>query len=225
MPGSKYERELRFIESETKRLGALLKDMREMMPVDPVEATKKAADVMGVEEKIGDLLARKREIEDYFISAGMEVPDPNGDFNQNVHQNVRDFSDEPRKLQPDVKPTAGKEELTAEIESVTDELMAIEIKMLRADMNSDQDEKQKLSMMASSLRSRRDSLVEQVKAINEAEKTTSERPVDSDPRVDKLEADLRAVRSQVGDLRIEMSSIREDVRKIMDALRIEDDRI
>ena len=165
MPGSKYERELRFIQTETQRLGRMLSNLREVMPIDPIEAAKKADEALGIEAEIGRLLQRKKEIEDSFIAAGMEVPSIDRDLNENVHQDSRPFTDdEPAKpvSAPEVRSEAGIDKLTEEIESVTDELMGIEIKMLRADMNGDEDEKQKLSMMASSLRSRRDPLVERV---------------------------------------------------------------
>ena len=53
MPGSKYERELRFIQTETRRLGNQLSKLREMMPVDPIEAARKADEVLGIEAEIG----------------------------------------------------------------------------------------------------------------------------------------------------------------------------
>ena len=143
MISDRFERELEFIESETKRMGAELQRLREIMPVDPVDAARRAEEVMGLESKMGALIRRKREIEDSLMAAATSQ----------------------RSREAEARPAADVDELTSEIESVTDELMGIEIKMLRADMNGDEEEKQKLSMMASSLRSRRDSLVEAVKEI------------------------------------------------------------
>ena len=143
MPGSKYERELRFIQTETRRLGNQLSKLREMMPVDPIEAARKADEVLGIEAEIGRLLQRKKEIEESFIAAGMEVPSMDKDMNENVHQDSRPFvgDEDESSPAPQIKPEGTVEELTEEIESVTDELMGIEIKMLRADMNGDEDEK------------------------------------------------------------------------------------
>ena len=214
MPGSKYERELRFIQTETQRLGRMLSNLREVMPIDPIEAAKKADEALGIEAEIGRLLQRKKEIEDSFIAAGMEVPSIDRDLNENVHQDSRPFTDdEPAKpvSAPEVRPEAGIDELTEEIESVTDELMGIEIKMLRADMNGDEEEKQKLSMMASSLRSRRDSLVEAVKEIKAEQGRDAEpEPIDLSDIIDRLqelESETRAMRSDIDNIRNAVTAI------------------
>lgn len=233
MPGSKYERELRFIQTETQRLGRMLSNLREVMPIDPIEAAKKADEALGIEAEIGRLLQRKKEIEDSFIAAGMEVPSIDRDLNENVHQDSRPFTDdEPAKpvSAPEVRPEAGIDELTEEIESVTDELMGIEIKMLRADMNGDEDEKQKLSMMASSLRSRRDTLVERVKELKAEAESAKSAPEavstagnpDYDRRLDTIESENRVLRSQIADVRSDVIDMKESLRQIMNALGIND---
>ncbi len=178
MPGSKYERELRFIDTETRRLERCLQELHETMPLNPMEAARKADEVFGIEVEIGELLRRKREIEDSFIAIGMDVPDAGRNLNANVYMERPAFETPPRQTQAsEVRPERSVETLTVEIESVTDKLMGIEIKMIRADMNGDEDEKQKLSMMASSLRSRRDTLVERVKKMRvEAERVPEPEP-------------------------------------------------
>ena len=215
MPGSKYDRELRFIATETKRLRFLLDQLRDVMPSDPAEANAKAEEMMAMEEKMAQLLARKKEIEDSFIAVGMQVPNMSNDLNSNV-QDCRSFND--ASDAPVVRPSASKEELTAQIESITDELMQIEVKMLRADMNGDDDEKQKLQMMASSLRSRRDTLVEEVKAINTAPPAEEEAPETSNDELEKrlkaLESDNRAIRAQVSDIRNDLADIKVLLRQL-----------
>ena len=232
MPGSKYERELRFIQTETRRLGNQLSKLREMMPVDPIEAARKADEVLGIEAEIGRLLQRKKEIEESFIAAGMEVPSMDKDMNENVHQDSRPFvgDEDESSPAPQIKPEGTVEELTEEIESVTDELMGIEIKMLRADMNGDEDEKQKLSMMASSLRSRRDTLVERVKELKA--EAAAPVPVEAQPasmdlseyerRFESVESETRVLRSQIADVRSDVIDMKESLRQIMNALGIND---
>lgn len=232
MPGSKYERELRFIQTETRRLGNQLSKLREMMPVDPIEAARKADEVLGIEAEIGRLLQRKKEIEESFIAAGMEVPSMDKDMNENVHQDSRPFvgDEDESSPAPQIKPEGTVEELTEEIESVTDELMGIEIKMLRADMNGDEDEKQKLSMMASSLRSRRDTLVERVKELKA--EAAAPAPVEAQPasvdlseyerRFEAVESETRVLRSQIADVRSDVIDMKESLRQIMNALGIND---
>lgn len=201
MADDRYERELSFIESEVRHLKGELDRIREIMPVDPADALRKADEALGIESKIGALLQRKRQIEDSFIAAGAGA----------AH----------REAPAETAPAEDVDELTAEIESVTDELMGIEIKMLRADMNGDESEKQKLSMMASSLRSRRDTLVERVKELK-AESQQTQGDDDLESRVLRLEEENRSLGRQVSELKSEISDLRGDLGLIMRRLGIDD---
>lgn len=201
MADDRYERELSFIESEVRHLKGELDRIREVMPVDPADALRRADEALGIESKIGALLQRKRQIEDSFIAAGAGA----------AH----------REAPAETAPAEDVDELTAEIESVTDELMGIEIKMLRADMNGDESEKQKLSMMASSLRSRRDTLVERVKELK-AESQQSQGDDDLESRVLRLEEDNHSLGRQVSELKSEISDLRGDLGLIMRRLGIDD---
>ena len=201
MADDRYERELSFIESEVRHLKGELDRIREVMPVDPADALRKADEALGIESKIGALLQRKRQIEDSFIAAGAGA----------AH----------REAPAETAPAEDVDELTAEIESVTDELMSIEIKMLRADMNGDESEKQKLSMMASSLRSRRDTLVERVKKLK-AESQQTQGDDDLASRVLRLEEENRSLGRQVSELKSEISDLRGDLGLIMRRLGIDD---
>lgn len=201
MADDRYERELSFIESEVRHLKGELDRIREVMPVDPADALRKADEALGIESKIGALLQRKRQIEDSFIAAGVGA----------AH----------RDAPAETAPAEDVDELTAEIESVTDELMGIEIKMLRADMNGDESEKQKLSMMASSLRSRRDTLVERVKELK-AESQQTQGDDDLESRVLRLEEENRSLRRQVSEVKSEISDLRGDLGLIMRRLGIDD---
>ncbi len=201
MTDDRFERELGFIESEVGRLRRELDRVRDVMPLDPLEAAKKADEVLGIESKIGTLLSRKREIEDSFIAAGNRSADV--------------------KERAVVRPAEDIDELTEEIESVTDELMGIEIKMLRADMNNDESEKQKLSMMASSLRSRRDTLVERVKELKAESDEGPDASDDLSARMQRLEEENRTLSRQVSELKAEISDLRGDLGLIMSRLGID----
>ena len=54
MATSKYDRELRFIEIESKRLDEKLRELRESVPSDPAEAARKAEDVTAMEARLAD---------------------------------------------------------------------------------------------------------------------------------------------------------------------------
>ncbi len=201
MTDDRFERELGFIESEVGRLRRELDRIRDVVPLDPLEAARKADEVLGIESKIGTLLSRKREIEDSFIAAGNRSADI--------------------KERAVVRPAEDIDELTEEIESVTDELMGIEIKMLRADINNDESEKQKLSMMASSLRSRRDTLVGRVKELKAESDEGPDASDDLTARMQRLEEENRTLSRQVSELRSEISDLRGDLGLIMSRLGID----
>ena len=79
--------------------------------------------------------------------------------------------------------------------------------------------------MASSLRSRRDTLVARVKELKaEAEKPNeapAAEPSEIESRLESLERDNRALRSQLSDVRTDMSEVKESLREILSALRME----
>ena len=231
MASSKYERELRFIATETKRLDRELTKLRDVMPETPLDAEKKAMEIGNMEEKLGQLLSRKKEIEDSYIAVGLAVPDLNQSFNANGCRDIVTGDDyvapqfeapEPQKPVAETRPEFTNEELTDQIKSITDELMQIEIKMLQADIADASSEKQKLSMCASTLRSRREYLVGQMKAlrtINEEVSPSDENEVDR--KIADLQADTRALRSQISDVRTDVMDIKEQLRQILEALRLE----
>lgn len=230
MPGSKYERELRFIDSEARRLGVEIQALREAVPDTPMEAEANAARILDAETRLAGLLQRRDEIERSFVEAGLDVPDVGRSMNVAVYKEGGAYeAAPPRDETPraQVKPEADLAQLSAEIESVTEELMGLEIKMLRADMDGDDEGKQKLQMMASSLRSRRDSLVEAVKRLKAEERAAEEpealgEPSELERRIEALEADNRALRRQVSDVRTDVGEVKESLRQIMRALGIND---
>ena len=227
MASSKYDRELRFIDTECRRLKNELDDLRELMPQTPLDAEKKAVDMGLLEERMGELLMRKKEIEDSFIAAGLEVPNIHNDLNANGCRDSASYDDGEKAPVAFVgavpesvpEPVSGLDALSAQVASITDELMQIEIKMLQAELADDESEKQKLEMSRNALRSRRDDLVAEIKAMKsapapEVQKTDSE----IDGRISALEADNRAIRSQISMVRSDVSEIKDQLRQILEAL-------
>ena len=90
MPGSKYERELRFIDTETARLNYLKTQIMESMPADPAEAAEKLKTVQEMEAQIAQYLDRKKVIEDSFVAAGLDVPNMHKSMNASVYNRVSD---------------------------------------------------------------------------------------------------------------------------------------
>ncbi len=84
------------------------------------------------------------------------------------------------------------DDLTEQIKSITDELMELEIKMLKAEMNNDDSEKVKYQMCAESLKARRQTLIDEVRAMNGQSKTLEK---------DGLESRVEALEKEVADLK------------------------
>ena len=94
-------------------------------------------------------------------------------------------------------PSESMDDLTVQIRSITDELMEIEIRMLKADMAGDDGEKVKLQLSANALKSRRQTLIDQVREMNSSPKKEES---DLESRVADLErevADLKALLYQL----------------------------
>ena len=82
-------------------------------------------------------------------------------------------------------------------------------------------------MMASSLRERRETLIQTAKQMR-AEKADGPAPgpvVDDkvNERIDALEADSRALRSQVSEVRNSLQDVKDQLRQILNALNIEEE--
>ncbi len=227
MPASKYERELRFIDTEVARLNRGLKDLAERMPDSPSEAAKKADEVLGIQEKIASLIQRKREIEDSFIKAGMDVPDITRSMNATVH-NTGGFeihsSGEAEVLAGlRTRQSESIEGISDDIRSINEELASIENRRVTAEIEGDTEEVQKLDMMASSLRARRDTLISSAKEMRAAAAEAPAPAADqrTTERIDALEAETHALRSQLSDVRNGVQDMKEQLRQIMTALGID----
>ena len=79
--------------------------------------------------------------------------------------------------------------LTEEIRAITDELMQVEIRMLKAEIDDDESEKVKLQLSANALKARRQTLIEEMKSSG------------SRSRTDSLEDRVAALEKEVADLK------------------------
>ena len=223
MASSKFERELSFMAHDYRRKQARLEELVEQIPETPEEAKAKADEIQQIQATLAQYTARKKEIEDSFRAVGMEVPDITKSINEN---GCRDSVADSEYVKPEPNEfltrgsTAGND-LTTEIKDITDEIMQIEIKLLQAEVDGNESEKAKLTMSADALRSRRETLIAEMRESNAAgaENEGPQAPVD-DGRMDKLEADNRALRSQITDLRSDITDLKDDLRQILDALNI-----
>jgi uncharacterized protein (DUF3084 family) len=92
-----------------------------------------------------------------------------------------------------IKGTASQslDDLSEEIRAITDEIMGLEIRMLKAEMDGNDSEKIKLQLSANALKSRRQTLIDEVRSINKS----------ADPEKDDLESRVTALEREVADLK------------------------
>ena len=86
-----------------------------------------------------------------------------------------------------------KDELTAQIRSITDELMDIEVRMIKAEMANDDSEKIKLQMSANALKARRQTLIDEVREMNPSPSTRQDE--DLVKRVETLEKEVADIKT------------------------------
>lgn len=89
-------------------------------------------------------------------------------------------------------PKPSDDGLTEQIRMITDELMQIEVKMIKAEMDGDDSERIKLQLSANALRDRRQTLIEQVR--NSSQQSASTDEDDLRARVEKLEKEVAELR-------------------------------
>ena len=82
--------------------------------------------------------------------------------------------------------------LTEEIRAITDELMQIEIRMLKAEIDDDESEKVKLQLSANALKARRQALIDEMKSSGARGRTES-----LEDRVAALEKEVADLKSLV----------------------------
>ena len=91
----------------------------------------------------------------------------------------------------DTKPSGTLDDLSEQIASITDEIMGLEIRMLKAEMNGDDSERTKLKLSANALKSRRQTLIDEVRSMRSS----------TAPKEDDLSARVSALEKEVSDLK------------------------
>ncbi len=85
------------------------------------------------------------------------------------------------------------DELTDQIKSITDELMEIEVRMIKAEMANDDSEKDKLQMSANALKARRQTLIDEVRESNSG--PAAKQDDDLVKRVEALEKEVADIKT------------------------------
>ncbi len=227
MATSKFDRELRFIERDSKRLSSEIEALAQEIPDDPAGAAEKEKKISEMQESLSHLLRRKKEILDSYMEAGMDAPDISQDLNASVYLGWRSFNDDAGKPAGNIGPFTGTvEDLEEEIESINKEIAEVNARIAKAGIYGDDNDRDKLSMSLSVLENRREVLILRARAMLEAPKEPEAPEEECTPEMDgrmrALEEDNRAIRQQVTDLRGDVSDLKNDLRQIMRALKIDD---
>ena len=228
MPPSKYDRELRFIDTETKRLASLLAADRNSMPSDPDAARHKAERIAEMEERMAYLLKRRSEILECYKEAGMTPPYIERSLNATVYRDGVSYMPDEESLNT-ADPRLGDsakssiDELNAELRNISKELAETEEKMLQADIDGDESQTVKLALIISSLRSRRESLVNRIKDLKanpELLQESIDGPTGDNLRIKQLQEENACLRNQVDALTAELKEIRDAVRELSSSRRL-----
>ena len=244
MPGSKYERELRFIDTETARLNYLKTQIMESMPADPAEAAEKLKTVQEMEAQIAQYLDRKKVIEDSFVAAGLDVPNMHKSMNASVYNRVSDeFESVPPKdsfsystysvtnPQPAcpapaaaasveaapvarIKPAPTDGDLDEELNSIAQELIQWEMSLMQAEIRNDNDGMIKAKASINLLRERRDAVINEIKDRKAEEEKPVAAPVD-----DELIKRIEQLEADVKSLRTQLSMVRSNTADVMEGVR------
>lgn len=239
MTSTKYEREIRFfgkqaehLESEKRSIlakGELTDADRER--IEQIDATLKQYN------------ERRKEIEDSYIEAGLELPLASRNLNASVHPVGASF--EPvgrdyRKLVIDetnarnaaaakayegyeVSDSEDIDELNGEVMDMTERLTVLEQRIVKADMDDDVGEKLRLTEEADVLRSKRENTVNKIKVLR-SQGARSARisgvSVEFQERVSRNEEQIAALKTQLAMVRSDVYELRDMISEIAARLGI-----
>ena len=231
MPGSKYEREIRFIGKEVIRLSGLIEDIRNGKGSG--DAEKDAAEIERMEALIKQYRERRKEIEDSYIAAGLELPLESRNLNASVYRNGSSYepTDNNYRINAMIESEANSKayvpsgadmsddpvELTKEMNLLSDRINAIERASMEAELNEDMGEKVRLDEEANKLRVQRSDVFQKIKSIKSVDTGKA------DPsRLDKLESDTASLKAQMSAMRQDIGDLKILLANIADRLGIDD---
>ncbi|MBP5395161.1 MAG: hypothetical protein J6Y18_04590 [Candidatus Methanomethylophilaceae archaeon] len=231
MPGSKYEREIRFIGKEVIRLTSLIEDIRNGKGSGDPE--KDAAEIAEMEAKIAQYRARRKEIEDSYIACGLELPLESRNLNACVYRNGSSFepTDNNYRLGVMIESEANAKayvssgadlpedpaDLTREMNLLSDRIGALERAAMEAELEENMGEKVRLDEEATRLRAQRSDIFNKIKSIK-----SQSAPAADPSRLEKLESETAALRSQMSAMRQDIGDLKMLLANIADRMGIDE---
>ena len=192
--------------------------------------------------RVEQYITRKKEIEDSYIEAGLELPLATRNMNASVYRNGSQFEPTTNEYKSAViaesrsNPKAyassggdfegmGEGDLKKELSNTMEKLSALDRAIAEAEIQGNGGEVSRLREESVVQRARADDLIQKIKASNAPkEEPAAAQPVnDRSEDIDRLEKDVRSLRSQMSIVRGDLEEVKESLRRILDRLHMNDD--
>ncbi|MBR1452267.1 MAG: hypothetical protein IJ592_02065 [Candidatus Methanomethylophilaceae archaeon] len=230
MTSTKYEREIRFFGKQAEHLE---KEKREILAKGELtDADKKR--IEEIDATIQQYNDSRKEIEDSYIEAGLELPLASRNLNASVYPIGASF--EPvgrdyRKLVIDetnarnaiaakayegyeVSDSEDIDELNDEVQAMTEQLTNLEQRIVKADMDDDVGEKLRLTEEANKLRSKRENTINKIKVL----KSEGARSAKASGVSVEFQEKVNRNEEQIAALKTQLAMVRSDVYEVKDML-------
>jgi len=190
--------------------------------------------VKEIDETVARYEARKKEIEDSYIEAGLELPLASRNLNASVYPIGASFEPVGRDYRKtlieetnrrnaeaakayegyEISESDDIDELEAEVKSMTERLMNMEAKILEADMSDNAGEKVRLTEESNKLRFKRDNTVNKIKAL----KAEGARSATASGVSKEFQDKIMQNEQQIAALKTQLAMVRSDVYEVKDML-------
>ena len=187
-----------------------------------------------IDETVARYEARKKEIEDSYIEAGLELPLASRNLNASVYPIGASFEPVGRDYRKtlieetnrrnaeaakayegyEISESDDIDELEAEVKSMTERLMNMEAKILEADMSDNAGEKVRLTEESNKLRFKRDNTVNKIKAL----KAEGARSATASGVSKEFQDKIMQNEQQIAALKTQLAMVRSDVYEVKDML-------
>ena len=188
-----------------------------------------------IDALVNQYTTRRKEIEDSFIECGLEVPLVSRNLNATVNPVGPSFEPVGRDYRVKVEEeaqsrpvpeygnaSAGDEESMSpddRLRMIASKISKIEDEMVKADLDDDYDARDRLEKEARELRTRRERIIAEIKSSRSKPALDAE----SLKRIDDLEAECRALRSQISMIRGEMADLLNQMDEVARRLGMDEE--
>lgn len=237
MTASKYEREIRFLKKQADHLTS----QKETILAKGSLSAEDEACIKEIDDTVKQYDTRRKEIEDSYIEAGLELPLQSRNLNASVYAIGASFEPVGRDYRKqlidetnarneaaakeyegfEVPETDDIDELNAMVKEMTSQLSSYENKIMEADLADDADTKSKLEAEADKLRQKRTNTVNKIKSLKSEGYRSADGSGVSKEFQDKVlqqEEQIAAVKTQIAMVRGEIYELKDMMMAIMDRL-------